>query len=200
MTYEELIKKVKKEFESADVSNYEDHLALQFNATGEGAGIFYIEINDGKLYIAPFDYKDNNAVITADSKTVAGVFAGDFAMSEALESGKLVVEGDLAKAVSIQPYIKLKASKKKAVSKKKEDTAKTAAKADEKNEPKITLSEDVKKTVKTAAVKAPAVKDTATSAKKTAQTASKAAAKAVKETAVKTKTPAKKNKTGNSKG
>ncbi|MGN0621467.1 MAG: SCP2 sterol-binding domain-containing protein [Porcipelethomonas sp.] len=192
MTYEEIVKKVEKEFGSADVSNYEDHLALQINATGEGAGIFYIEINEGKLYVAPFDYKNNNAVLTADGNDIVDIFSGKLTEADALESGKLVVEGDLAKALSIQPYIKVKTAKRKTVSKKAEPAAVKA-------EPEVKLSEAVKKTVKSKTVDSP-VKETKTSAKTAAKTASKTASKAVKDTAVKTKTTAKKNKTGNSKG
>ena len=44
MTFQEIVDKVKKEFGSADVSNYEDHLAIQINITGEGEGAFYVDI------------------------------------------------------------------------------------------------------------------------------------------------------------
>ena len=35
MTFQEIVDKVKKEFGSADVSNYEDHLAIQINITAK---------------------------------------------------------------------------------------------------------------------------------------------------------------------
>ena len=35
----------------ADVSKVDEHLAFQFNITGEGEGIFYAEAKDGKLYV-----------------------------------------------------------------------------------------------------------------------------------------------------
>ncbi|MCI8775975.1 MAG: SCP2 sterol-binding domain-containing protein [Oscillospiraceae bacterium] len=185
MTYEEILKKVEEAFGSADVSNYEDHLALQINIVGEGAGIFYTEINQGKLYIAPFDYKDNNAVLIANGSDIIDIFSGKITEAEALASGKLTVEGDLAKALSIQPYISVKPAK---TTRKRAASKKTAAKA----EAEVTLSETVKKSCRT---------KTAEKAVKTAKTATKAAAKsvakAVKETSAKT---AKKAKTENRKG
>lgn len=49
MTYQEVVEKVRTLFGSADVSNIREHLAYQFNITGEGAGAFYVEVRDGKM-------------------------------------------------------------------------------------------------------------------------------------------------------
>ncbi len=162
MTYEEILKKVEEAFGSADVSNYEDHLALQINIVGEGAGIFYTEINQGKLYIAPFDYKDNNAVLIANGSDIIDIFSGNITEAEALTAGKLTVEGDLAKALSIQPYISVKPAK---------TTRKRAA------------------SKKTAAAKAEA--EAVKTAKTATKAAAKSVAKAVKETSAKTAKKAK---------
>lgn len=40
MTYSELFAEVRALFSEADVSNVKEHLAFQFNITGEGEGIF----------------------------------------------------------------------------------------------------------------------------------------------------------------
>lgn len=138
MTYEEIVAKAKKEFGTADVSNYEGHLALQINVTGEGEGIFYAEITDGKLFIEPYDYKDNDAVLTADGGDIVSIFSGLLDPVEAFENGLLSVTGDISKALSIQPVIEnnKKASKK--------TTKKSTAKANEK-----TTSRTVKASAKT---------------------------------------------------
>ena len=47
MTYEEIIDKVKELFSETDVSMIDEHLAYQFNITGEGEGAFYAEVKDG---------------------------------------------------------------------------------------------------------------------------------------------------------
>lgn len=198
MTYEEIVAKAKEEFGSADVSNYEGHLALQFNVTGEGEGIFYAEILDGKLFIEPFDYKDNDAVLTADGNDIVSFFNGTLDPVAAFESGKLTVTGDNAKALSILPIIEnnkkpAKKTTKKATAKTAEKPAKTAAKttkttakttkaAAKKDEAPaiIGLAEPKKAPAKAAAPKAAAKKTTAKAAKestKPAKTASKTTSK-----------------------
>lgn len=186
MTYEEIVAKAKEEFGSADVSNYEGHLALQFNVTGEGEGIFYAEIHDGKLFIEPFDYKDNDAVLTADGSDIISLFSGALDPAKAFESGKLTVTGDIAKALSIQPIIEnnkksAKKTTKKATAKASEKPEKTAAKTT-KTTAKTT------KTTKTAAKKdeAPAIVGLAEPKKAPAKSAVPKAA--AKKTATKTTT------------
>lgn len=202
MTYEEIVAKAKEEFGSADVSNYEGHLALQFNVTGEGEGIFYAEILDGKLNIQPYDYKDNDAVLTADGNDIVSFFNGTLDPVAAFESGKLTVTGDNAKALSILPIIEnnkkpAKKTTKKATAKTAEKPAKTAAKttktvakttakttkaATKKDETPtiIGLAEPKKAPAKAAAPKTAAKKTTAKAAKestKAAKTAPKTTAK-----------------------
>lgn len=186
MTYEEIVAKAKEEFGSADVSNYEGHLALQFNVTGEGEGIFYAEILDGKLFIEPFDYKDNDAVLTADGNDIVSFFNGTLDPVAAFESGKLTVTGDNAKALSILPIIEnnkkpAKKTTKKATAKAAEKPEKTAAKTT-KTTAKTT------KTTKTAAKKdeAPAIVGLAEPKKAPAKSAVPKAA--AKKTATKTTT------------
>lgn len=202
MTYEEIVAKAKEEFGSADVSNYEGHLALQFNVTGEGKGIFYAEILDGKLFIEPFDYKDNDAVLTADGSDLLSLFSGALDPAAAFESGKLTVTGDIAKALSIQPIIEnnkkaAKKTTKKATAKTAEKPAKTAAKttkaaakttktttkttkaAAKKDETPtiIGLAEPKKAPAKAAAPKTAAKKATAKESTKAAKTTPKTTAK-----------------------
>ena len=53
MTDEEFFAKVKEKFMDADVSGIMEHLAYQFNITGEAEGIFYVEVKDGELFVEP---------------------------------------------------------------------------------------------------------------------------------------------------
>ncbi|MCM1227727.1 MAG: SCP2 sterol-binding domain-containing protein [Clostridium sp.] len=168
MTFMEIVEKAKKEFGSADVSNYEGHLALQINITGEGEGTFYAEISDGKLYIEPYDYKDNDAVLTADGKDILNIFNGTLDPVKAFENGKLTVTGDLSKALSIQPVIENNknkkaakpAAKKTAAKKTAAKTEKTSSKAQTKSTAKAS-AKNVKAASKPAAPKAEAKKEEA---------------------------------------
>ena len=58
MKYEEIVAKVKKAYAKADTSKVDGHLAVQVDVTGEGEGAFYIEVADGKITVAPFEYYD----------------------------------------------------------------------------------------------------------------------------------------------
>ncbi len=202
MTFEEIVAKTKEEIGAADVSNYEGHLALQINVTGEGEGAFYAEINDGKLYIEPFDYKDNDAVLTAQAEDIISIFNGTLSAMEAVQNGKLFVDGNWDKAFSIIPVIEehKKASKKTV----RKTAAKTASKTTAKAASKTTKTTTAKSASKTAAKKteeSPAIiglaepkktpsKSTAPkAAKKTADKAAKESTKPVKAAA---KTTAKK--------
>lgn len=166
MTFMEIVEKAKKEFGSADVSNYEGHLALQINITGEGEGVFYAEISDGNLYIEPYDYKDNDAVLTAEGKDILDIFNGKLDPVKAFENGKLTVTGDISKALSIQPVIENNKNKKTAKTAAKKTAAKKpAAKAEKSpskaqtNEPVKTSTKSVKETSNTAVPKTEAKKE-----------------------------------------
>lgn len=62
MTFDEIFNKVKDMFKDTDVSHITEHLAYQFNITGEGSGCFYVEVKDGKLIIEPYEYYDRDAI------------------------------------------------------------------------------------------------------------------------------------------
>lgn len=174
MTYEEIVDKVKKEFGSADVSKYDGHLALQINITGEGSGAFYAEINDGQLFIEPFDYKDNDAILTASGEDIVNILSGKLGAIEAFEAGKITVAGDISKALSIQPIIE--ENKKPKTPSKRKSTSKAASKSEVKEE-----------SVKSSVAKATKTTKTKTS-KATVKADSKTAAKTVKATSKTTKT------------
>lgn len=59
MTYADMFSKVKGLFMESDVSDISEHLAFQFNITGEAEGIFYAEVKDGVLAVEPYEYFDN---------------------------------------------------------------------------------------------------------------------------------------------
>lgn len=68
MTYEKNFNNLKKILMKADVSKIDGKLAFQFNIVGDGEGIFYAEIKDGKLNIEPYEYYDRDAIFIATAK------------------------------------------------------------------------------------------------------------------------------------
>lgn len=80
MSYQESFEKIKKLAESLKAADVNGHYAFQFDITGEDEGSFYVEINDGKVVCEPYDYKDNNAVISASSEEIIKYFNGEIAV------------------------------------------------------------------------------------------------------------------------
>lgn len=105
MTYEENFKKLKKILMRANVSKIKGDLAFQFNILGDGEGIFYATIKDGRLSVEPYDYQDRDAMLMATASVFAQLAQGKLKPASAFSTGKLKIEGDLEKAREIQKII-----------------------------------------------------------------------------------------------
>lgn len=105
MTYEEVFEKFKKQFKDTDVSKVNEHLAYQFNITGEGEGSFYAEVKDGKLSIEPFEYYDRDALFICSAENLFKIIAGKLDPVAAFTLGKLKVEGNIDKALKIKELL-----------------------------------------------------------------------------------------------
>ena len=108
MTYSEFFSNVKTKFAGADVSDIKEHLAYQFNITGEGAGIFYVEVKDGQLYIEPYEYYDRDAMFTASADVFDKILSGKMNPIMAVTLQKLKVEGNIDKALKLTDLINRK--------------------------------------------------------------------------------------------
>ncbi len=105
MTYEEIVTKVHDTFEGTDVSKVKEHLAYQFNITGAGEGIFYVEVKDGQLSIEPYEYYDRDAMFICNSDILFKIITGKLDPVKAFTLGTLKVEGDLGKALLLKEFI-----------------------------------------------------------------------------------------------
>ena len=105
MTYAEMFAKVKGMLMDADVSDIQEHLAYQFNITGEAEGIFYAEVKDGKLYVEPYEYFDRDAVFICTAETLFKLAEGKTDPVLAFTLGKLKVEGNIDKALKLKDLI-----------------------------------------------------------------------------------------------
>ena len=118
MTYAELFADVKKRFMEADVSGVTEHLAYQFNITGEAEGIFYVEVKDGGLYVEPYDYFDRDAIFICDADTLLKIAEGKLDPIMAVTLQKLKVEGNIDKALKFKDLVESQKKKKKKTKKK----------------------------------------------------------------------------------
>ena len=103
--YPLLFARVKGMLIQADVSDITEHLAYQFNITGEAEGIFYVEVKEGKLYVEPYEYFDRDAIFTCSAETLFKLAEGKTDPILAFTTGKLKVEGNIDKALRLKEII-----------------------------------------------------------------------------------------------
>ena len=163
MTYEKIVDYVQKKFAKLDVSKIGD-VAVQIDVTGEGEGVFYVAVKDGKGAVEPYEYYDHDAKIIADGSDIIAIVDGKLDAVAAFNEGKIRVEGNVEKVAELKNVfgVKKAAPAKKAPAKKA--PAKKAAPT-KKTEP-AKKEEPVKKEEVKAEVKAEAKKPAAKPAKK----------------------------------
>ncbi len=132
MTYEEIVAKVKDAVKGVDVSDIKEHAAYQFNITGEGEGAFYVEIDDGKINVEPYEYFDRDILVYTSAADLVEILEGKTDFVNAYLTGKISAEGDLRKAELLKGLgakaPEKKEPEKKAVAAKKTTAKKTTAK------------------------------------------------------------------------
>lgn len=130
MTYQELVETLKKTVEVADASMVKDHVAIQFNVTGQAEGAFYLEIVDGKVKIEPYEYYDRDVLVTCPEDIILEILTGKQDFVEAFNEGKIQAEGNLIKALDLKGVIEKNAqangAKKKTVAQKAKSAVATA--------------------------------------------------------------------------
>ena len=102
MTYEELVAKAREVFGKADASGITGHVAYQFNITGEGEGAFYLEIDNGKIKIEPYEYFDRDVLFTMTAKNLIKIGLGELDPVWAFTTGRLKLEGSIDKALLLK--------------------------------------------------------------------------------------------------
>ncbi|MCI5577905.1 MAG: SCP2 sterol-binding domain-containing protein [Oscillospiraceae bacterium] len=105
MTFNELLEKVRITLDDIDFT-YVPFMAIQINITGKDGGVFYIEIKDGKATAEPYEYIDRSCALTIDRTNFLKLLNGKLDPVTAYTTGKLKVDGDLAKALEFSRLIK----------------------------------------------------------------------------------------------
>ena len=112
MTYEEVVGKAKQAVKKIDTTAIKEHSAIEIDIEGEGEGAFYVELDNGKAVVEPYEYYDNDCRIRTDAVILTDLLAGKLDAVAALSDGKLVVEGDMEKAVALAAVLKSAPAKK----------------------------------------------------------------------------------------
>ena len=105
MTYADFFAKVKELLGGADVSDIREHLAYQFNITGEAEGIFYGEVKDGTIHVEPYEYYDRDVIFTCKAETLQKIAEGKLDPILAVTLQKLKVEGSIEKALKLKDIL-----------------------------------------------------------------------------------------------
>lgn len=106
MTFEDIVAKAKERTAGADTSQVDGFLAIQVNITGEGEGIFYVEVKDGKLSVEPYEYFDRQAIVTMKSKNFLALLEGKLDPVLAFTLGKLKIDGSVEKVLEFSKLLK----------------------------------------------------------------------------------------------
>lgn len=105
MTYEQLIKKVRTAATKADASSIKEHVAFQFNVSGEAAGAFYLEIDNGEIKIEPYEYYDRDVLITGSADNIIKIMNKKLDPVMAVMLQMIQVEGNIEKALMLKEIL-----------------------------------------------------------------------------------------------
>lgn len=152
MTYEQIFELVQKNLKNTAAKKIEDHIAVEFDIYGEGEGAFYVEVKDGAITAAPYEYYDRDAKVFITAEELEKIIKGERKAEEVFSEGILMIEGNIDAALELVSLIKAPVKKtstaKKAPAKK--ETAKKVVKAEktiveETKKKGSTVSKDIKK-------------------------------------------------------
>ncbi len=107
MTFEELLAKSRQTMDKVNILGL-PFMAIQVNIIGKNGGVFYVKIKNGKYEIEPYEYEDRSCAISLEQHIFLKIISGELDPAEAYTTGKIKVDGDLAKALEFSKLIKQK--------------------------------------------------------------------------------------------
>ena len=103
MTYEELVQKVREAYSGVDVSNINEHVAIEVNIRGEAEGAFYIEIRRERVLVEPYEYYDRDLIIVTTADVIMQMVEGKIQPRVAYTKELLKLYGDV-ELVELLPF------------------------------------------------------------------------------------------------
>ena len=108
ITYEYVVDKVRKTFEHADARQIFEHIAIEVDIVGEGAGAFYFEVAGRAICVEPYNYYDNDGRITAAADVLIALADKKMTLRKALDKGLVRFEGNEQKLYECLEKVKLR--------------------------------------------------------------------------------------------
>ncbi|MCR5686848.1 MAG: SCP-2 sterol transfer family protein [Lachnospiraceae bacterium] len=107
VTYEQIVEKVRKTFENADAREVFEHVAIEVDIVGEGAGAFYFEVAQRACTVEPYNYYNHDGRIIATADVILKLAAKKIKMRDAWQKGLLRYEGNEVKFQLLLDKIKV---------------------------------------------------------------------------------------------
>ena len=108
ITYEQVVKKVRKTFENADAREVFEHVAIEVDIIGEGAGAFYFEVAERACTVEPYNYYNHDGRIIATADVILKLASRKISMLEGWEKGLYQYEGNEVKFRLLLDKVKVK--------------------------------------------------------------------------------------------
>lgn len=102
MTYQEIVAKVQAHYKDANADQIQGHLAVQFNITGEGHGAFYLEVQDGKVDIQPYEYYGRDVALNLTAGTLFQILNKETTIEKELNDFHMSLEGSIGAALILK--------------------------------------------------------------------------------------------------
>lgn len=126
MTYEQIFELVQKNLKKTAAKKVGEHIAVEFDIYGEGEGAFYVQVKDGTITAAPYEYYDRDAKIFITADELEKIIKGEKKAEESFSEGVLMIEGNIDAALELMSLIKSPVKKAPA----RKETAKKTVKAE----------------------------------------------------------------------
>ena len=106
ITFEQIVKRVRKTFENADAREVFEHIAIEVDIVCEGAGAFYFEVADRACTVEPYNYYNHDGRIIASADVILKLAAKKMSVREAWYTGLIKYEGNEVKFNTVLDKVK----------------------------------------------------------------------------------------------
>ncbi|MEI2987582.1 MAG: SCP2 sterol-binding domain-containing protein [Oscillospiraceae bacterium] len=101
-----IIEFIKNKYPNPDLSAFPDKFAVQIELTDIPGGVFYMEVLNGELSIEPYEYNDRDLSVKISKSNLEKLINGKLKAESALITRKIIISGNMSKALLIKKLLK----------------------------------------------------------------------------------------------